>query len=443
MSTVYTQPISTLKGIVSAQKQGQAIGIPSICSAHPYVIEASFRQVLTTGLPVLIESTCNQVNQFGGYTGITPDGFIGYVRQIADACAFPHDRILFGGDHLGPSPWQDEPETLAMNKARTLVRDYVAAGYSKIHLDASMKCADDDSDRPLDKVVSARRAAELAAVAEETRASTGGICPDYVIGTEVPLPGGAQEHEDTLAVTTPDDVAETIDVTRRAFLERGVVDAWERVLAVVVQPGVEYGDSTLFDYDHDAALDLYHFIEQDDQLIFEAHSTDYQKAEALRDLVVDHFAILKVGPALTFAFRESVFALAMIEQVWLSGRPGIELSKVREHLDAAMLANPIYWQKYYPGDEQAQSLARRYSFSDRSRYFWPVPQVHAALQQLLANLDQESIPLTLLSQYLPLQYERIRHGVLDNSVGALVLDKITLVLDDYSYACGQKTLERR
>lgn len=426
-----------LSHIVSTQKHGQALGIPSICSANPYVIEASLRQALTNDAPVLIESTCNQVNQVGGYTGITPAGFIDYVRQIADACGFPHERILIGGDHLGPSPWQDEPEALAMDKARTLIRNCVMAGYGKIHLDASMKCADDDPDRPLDKTLSARRAAELAAVAEETWRRSGGVPPDYVIGTEVPLPGGAQEHEDTLAVTTPDDVAETIAVTRRAFLARGLDDAWERVLAVVVQPGVEYGDDSIFEYEHQAALPLSRFIEQDEQLVFEAHSTDYQTPEALRQLVADHFAILKVGPALTFAFREAIFALALIEETWLGGKPGVELSRVREALEAAMLDNPTYWRKYYRGDEQAQAFARQYSFSDRSRYYWPVPQVQAALAQLLANLDQAPIPLTLLSQYLPIQYGRVRHGLLDNSARALILDKITLVLDEYRYACRQ------
>ena len=54
----------------------------------------------------------------------------------------------------------------------------------------------------------------------------------------------------------------------------------------------------------------------------------------------NHFAILKVGPWLTFALREAVFALANIEEEWLSGRKGFTTSRVRETLDEAMLANP-------------------------------------------------------------------------------------------------------
>ncbi len=427
---------SPLVDIVLAQKRGEAQGIVSICSAHPYVIEASFRHALATRSPVLIESTCNQVNQYGGYTGMTPSVFRDYVGPIADSCGYPQQRILFGGDHLGPSPWQDEPAASAMEKARTLVRDYVAAGFQKIHLDASMKCGDDDPDLVLEKHVSAGRAAELAAVAEQACAKAGGIPPLYVIGTEVPLPGGAQEHEDALTVTTPTDVAETIAVTRQAFVGMGLGDAWTRVIAVVVQPGVEYGDSSLFEYDPATAQSLSSYIEQDEQLVYEAHSTDYQTAQALRNLVTDHFAILKVGPALTFAFREAIFALALVEEDLLGGKPDIELSHIREVLEQAMLENPVHWRNYYQGNDVHLRFARRFSFSDRSRYYWPVSTVQMALSRLLDNLGQQPIPLILLSQYLPVQYQQLRRRCIANTAHDMILSNISSVLDEYAYACG-------
>ena len=49
-------------------------------------------------------------------------------------------------------------------------------------------------------------------------------------------------------------------------------------------------------------------------MVYEAHSTDYQTRDALRALVKDHFAILKVGPGLTFAMREALWALDAIDQ---------------------------------------------------------------------------------------------------------------------------------
>ena len=427
---------SPLSEIVLAQKQGEPRGITSICSANPFVIEASLRHALAGDGPVLIESTSNQVNQYGGYTGMTPADFVAFVHGIADAIGLPRERVILGGDHLGPNPWQGEPAVRAMDKARVLVRDCVLAGYEKIHLDASMKCVDDDPDRPLDETISAQRAADMALVAEEAfrQMGSGGLAPRYIIGTEVPIPGGAQETEETISATPTAEVAETIEITRLAFAERGLEAAWERVIAVVVQPGVEFGDASLFAYDHQAALDLSRFIESYGHLVYEAHSTDYQTPEALREMVTDHFAILKVGPALTFALREAVFALAAMEEEWLRDKTGVELSRVREVLEDAMLANPVHWRNHYHGDAGEQRFARKYSFSDRSRYYWPVPEVQSALARLLDNLEANPIPLTTLSQFMPEQYREVRQGRLANQPQAIIQSKITSVLDDYAYA---------
>ena len=279
---------------VAAHKRGSPLGVYSICSANPFVLEASVQQALQDGSPLLIESTCNQVNQEGGYTGMTPSDFRDYIQGIADKSGLPRERLILGGDHLGPGPWQHEPVESAMAKARVLVRDCVRAGYTKIHLDASSKCADDPADSPLERSISARRTAELCLAAEESRKGLhyNGDAPYYVIGTEVPLPGGAQEGEDELAVTKVEDAQETIELTREAFRRAGLGTAWERVIAVVVQPGVEYGDDSLFVYDRQAAARLSRFIEPFEKLVFEAHSTDYQSRDTLRMLVKDHFAIL-------------------------------------------------------------------------------------------------------------------------------------------------------
>lgn len=425
-----------LNDIVAAQKEGRARGITSICSAHPFVIEAALRYA-PSGQSILIESTCNQVNQFGGYTGMTPENFRNYVWHIADEVGFPREHIILGGDHLGPNPWQGDPAATAMEKARLLVRDCVRAGYTKIHLDASMKCGGDDPNSPLDKRVSAQRAADLALIAENTfdRGNNGAARPKYVIGTEVPVPGGPEELEESITATPVAEAEETIEITKQAFLERGLEAAWERVIALVVQPGVEFGDTSLFEYNRDQARALSQFIQADDQLVYEAHSTDYQTAGALKHMVEDQFAILKVGPALTFAFREAIFALAMMEEELFAGKVGIELSRIRTKLEEVMLAQPIYWQNYYHGDPEDQCFARKYSFSDRSRYYWPATEVQASLAKLMKNLVVQPIPYSLLSQYLPIQYERIRNQELTNSPRALILNKIASVLADYAHAC--------
>lgn len=429
--------VSPLRELVTAQKRGESKGIASICSANPLVIEATLRRELAQDRPVLIESTCNQVNQYGGYTGMTPDQFMAYLQRTAEKCHFPVERLIVGGDHLGPNPWQHEPASVAMEKAQTLVGDCVRAGYCKLHLDASMKCADDEPGRPLDKLLSAQRVASLALVAEAAfnNLAEDSVAPTYVIGTEVPLPGGAQGREEKMVVTNVDDVAETIELTRQAFAHRGLESAWERVIAVVVQPGVEFGDSILFQYERRQATALTRFIEKQTHLVYEAHSTDYQSVQALKEMVEDHFAILKVGPALTFALREGIFALAMIEEELFSVQQHAKISHVRRILDEAMLAKPSYWQRYYEGDAQEQMLARKYSFSDRSRYYWPEPGVQSALSRLIDNLEKQAPPWTLLSQYMPEQYERVRSGELVSRPRQLLMDKVSRVLADYDFAC--------
>jgi len=393
---------------------------------------------LEIGAPLLVESTCNQVNQSGGYAKMLPVDFVSQVRDIAAQCSFPSSQLILGGDHLGPIPWEDLPADQAMHQARILVYDYVRAGYTKLHLDASMRCLDDDPRRPLDEGIAAQRTAELARVAEQTckRVSPHSTALRYVIGTEVPAPGGAKTPNEEQAITTVADLSETIEVNRRAFFALSLQSAWERVVAIVVQPGVEFGDQSLIEYNRTKASGLSRFIEQVDHLIFEAHSTDYQTPQALGEMVADHFAILKVGPVLTFAFREAVFALAMIEEELFTGKAGVALSNLGMVLEHAMLENPVYWQKYYSGDSTAQFLARKYSFSDRIRYYWANQTVQAALSTLLSNLDMRPIPLSLISQYLPEQYHKVRQGELSRRPLALILDKVAAVVDGYARACG-------
>lgn len=407
--------------IVAAQKQGEARGIPSVCSAHPYVL----KQALKVFKRPLIEATCNQVNQFGGYTGMKPVDFVHYVRGIAAENNCPFENILLGGDHLGPSVWQGEPAEVAMGKAEVLIHEYVKAGFVKIHLDCSMRLAD-DPEGPLDVEVSAERAARLAQVAEQV----GKEGLRYVIGTEVPIPGGAKDYEECISVTKVEDARQTIEVTREAFYRVGLESAWERVIAVVVQPGVEFGDDFVLPYQPEAMGELSKFIESQ-PMVYEAHSTDYQTRQALKDLVRDHFAILKVGPALTFAFREAVFALAEIENELFAAN---ESSNIISILDDIMVEHPEYWARYYQGNMEEQAFKRKYSLSDRIRYYWTEPKVQHALNLLLTRLAKTPLPETLLKQYVPEIYASSKNESRSITPERILLSKIQYVLDGYYLA---------
>jgi D-tagatose-1,6-bisphosphate aldolase subunit GatZ/KbaZ len=433
---------SPLREIVRAQKRGEPRGIYSVCSAHPFVLEAAMLQAKADGSHVLIEATSNQVNPEGGYTGRTPRAFVRFVKDLCRELDFPFGRVLLGGDHLGPFPHQAESASRAMDKAAEMVRQYVEAGFVKIHLDASMRLADDPPG-PLDPGTATARTAELCAVAERAASTRppGSPRPLYVIGTEVPVPGGEREKPDRLEVTRPEDAQRTLDLTRSAFAQRDLEAAWERVFGLVVQPGVEFGDAVVFDYDRARARDLVAFIESREGLVFEAHSTDYQTEEALSALVQDHFAILKVGPALTFAFREAVFALAEIEREWLGGRKDVTLSRIRAVLEEAMRKSPGHWRGHYRGDARQLRFARQWSLSDRIRYYWPLSPVEDALRRLLTNLSRHPAPAALVSQFLPVQHEALRHGRAVADPRRLVRLKVMEVLAAYARACGTAARE--
>ncbi len=422
---------NTLLHLAEARRHGLPRGIYSVCSAHPWVLEAAIDQALEDESDVLIEATSNQVNHLGGYTGMLPEDFRRRVIDIAAGKGFDESRLILGGDHLGPNPWQRQPAAAAMREAVRTVEAYVRAGFQKIHLDASMACADDRV--PLSGETVARRAAVLCAAAER---ASGEHKPLYVIGTEVPAPGGATESLKELVVTNRKAAAETLAVHRRVFKEEGLEPVWPRVIALVVQPGVEFSHDHVVDYDPARARHLTELLKDEEGLVYEAHSTDYQRPEAYRDLVRDGFAILKVGPALTFAMREALAALASIETELVAQG---QCSQLMDVLERVMVQDRRHWEHHYSGDERALRLQRRYSYSDRVRYYWTATQLKEAVEKLMGNLRQTGIPETMLSAFLPEQYRRVRAGTLEPEPHSLVIHHIRRVLKVYVGACSAQT----
>ena len=423
--------MQTIRDIVARHKAGEATGITSVCSAHPLVIEATLRHALRHAVPiVLIEATSNQVNQDGGYTGMVPAAFRDFVHGIAERVGYAAENIVLGGDHLGPNAWTRLSAAEAMAKARVMVADYVAAGFRKIHLDCSMSCADDPV--PLPEQIIAERAATLCAAAEQAHGGSPADAPVYVIGTEVPVPGGAAEDLHDLALTTPGDALATIELHRRLFAEAGLAAAWERVIATVVQPGVEFDHEKVLDYRPEKAVALSRAIEGDARIVYEAHSTDYQTAPALAALVRDHFAILKVGPGVTFALREALWALDAIEAELFDPADRADLRAVTIR---RMHAGPGNWQRYYHATGRDLDMQLQYSLSDRIRYYWPDAEIVAAQDRLFANLRSTAPSLPLVSQYLPVAYAAVRDGSATLDPVDLVVAHVGATLDAYHGAC--------
>ena len=356
-----------LQEMMDKRRQGIRCGIPSYCSANELVIEIALRRAKERNIPVLIEATANQVNQFGGYTGMKPADFYQMVLKMAKDIDLPENMMILAGDHLGPLTWQKLPEAEAMKNSVELVYQYARAGFTKIHLDTSMKVAD-DAPGLLKTEVIARRGAQLYKAAmkgyEELKAEKpDAMRPVFVIGSEVPIPGGALK---------------------------------------------EFPD-----------------------ICFEGHSTDYQTATDLYNMVTDGIAILKVGPALTYGLREALFSLSMMEKELV---PEEKRANFIETLDAVMLASPANWEKHYHGDEKHLAQCRKYSYSDRARYYIGQPEVVAAMNKLFDNLREYPIPMNMLHQYMPISYAKIREGKLKLDPRELAMDGIVQFMLDYESA---------
>lgn len=419
---------SLLQQHLAKQRHGIAAGIYSVCSAHPWVIRAAAEQAVQDGSLLLVEATSNQVNQFGGYTGMRPAAFREFVLEHVRVAGLDEAKLVLGGDHLGPNPWRKLPAVQAMAHAETMVAEFVTAGFTKIHLDASMACGNDLT-HPSDELV-AQRAAQLCKAAEA--AHIAGDRPVYVIGTEVPVPGGATHSVHDLPATSTEAAAHTLAVHKQVF-EQLLPDVWERVIALVVQPGVEFDHDAVVNYDSAKSAQLTAWLRaQPEAIVFEAHSTDYQLPPAYLDLVRDGFAILKVGPGVTFAMREALEALEDIESQLISET---QRSKLSEVLERTMLSQPENWLPYYAGTAKQQRLLRRYSYSDRVRYYWGRPEVVTAVDRLVKNLSSVTIPESMLSRYLPAQYVRLREKRIAADPESLIIDRIRDILRDFAAAC--------
>ncbi|WXT27661.1 tagatose-bisphosphate aldolase subunit GatZ [Salmonella enterica subsp. enterica serovar Infantis] len=395
-----------MKEIISRHKAGEQIGICSVCSAHPLVIESALRFDLNSGNKVLIEATSNQVNQFGGYTGMKPADFRDFVYGIAQEVGFPRERLILGGDHLDLTAGKTNLQIRRWKNLSNSLRLTSLPGLAKSIL--MPLCPALTTRRRLNRMVVAKRAALLCQAAETTATDEQKRHLTYVIGTEVPVPGGEASAINAVHVTREQDAARTLQTHQAAFRALGLEEALNRVIAIVVQPGVEFDHTQIIHYQPQAAQALSAWIKET-PMVYEAHSTDYQTRQAYRALVRDHYAILKVGPALTFALREAIFALAQMENELISPE---QRSRVLEVIDEVMLNEPGYWKKYYRPTWSQAMVDIHFSLSDRIRYYWPHPRIRQSVEKLIANLNNVTLPLGLISQFMPVQFERLSEGVL-------------------------------
>ncbi len=383
-----------LLNVIAKNRAGVSVALPSICSAQPDVILASALLAKEKNAILLLEATSNQVNQDGGYTGMNPVDFVAYTKGICEQAGLSFEQVILGGDHLGPQAWRSLPAQEAMAKAEALMAAYVSAGFTKIHLDCSEGCAGEPGQ--VGDELSAARAARLAAVCEKNAPDPSRL--SYIVGTEVPPPGGAREDGEghQIEPTPPARAQKTLQMHFEAFAELGLDEAAKRICGLVVQPGVEFSPFHIDHLPKGDGAELRAVLDEFDGVVFEAHSTDYQHDEAFPRLADMGFAIQKVGPALTFAYRQAIYSLDAMRS-WLC--PEHDAQTISAVLEEVMCAEPKYWHSHYQGSRSELKLLRHFSYADRVRYYWPNAGVQNALIALFADLEARSAPQTLKLQF--------------------------------------------
>ena len=401
-----------LRKIIAQNRAGRTVAMPSVCSAQPDVLRASIAMAERLGRRIVIEATSNQVNQDGGYTGITPSEFIGYVHGIADEAGADRGLIIFGGDHLGPQAWRSMDAEAAMAKAEVLVRNYVTAGFHQIHLDCSEGCAGDPAH--LGDDVTATRSAQLARVCCDA-----GNDLMFVVGTEVPPPGGARMDErGDIVPTRPDAARATLLAHDAAF-----GDMAPMIGGLVVQPGVEFGPTAVHLMPMERDPHLLDALLDHPDVCLEAHSTDYQDPAVFPRLADLGFAFQKVGPALTFAYREALYALDQVRD---------SKGALQAVMETVMQADPGQWLGHYSGDAVSLFQQRHFGLADRIRYYWPNPTASAAVADLKQSLAG-TIPDAALAKAFSADILDRAEALSGSQVQRLIDAQIEMALQPYFF----------
>jgi len=424
---------SWLIDIMEANRGGERKGIYAVESQNPTVQEAYLRQALGDGSPALFEICAEMLDLHGQSGKILPDDFIANVKRSAGKTGFPRDRLFFGVNDLSPSLWKDESIESALKKTRAFISALISLGFNKLGIHAAIPLKGDLADQQLSQEVIIAREAALYQAAEGAAAAL----PDeekplYVIDLH---PGqGMTEDQDNMA--HKEDVKIAIDRFAETAVAAGLPEMRERLLAVRIILGAGYNSEKVIPFGSSLLKELGGCVYGDKPVLLEALRTDFQPQMILDQLVDNHFAILSVGPELTYTMREVLFSMAMMENETMLGKPGVYLSNFIIELDRAMQSAPQHWEKYYSGNGFEQMIARKYSLYDRSRFYWEDKNVRKMKKRLFDNLIKYPIPLTVMRQFMPRQYERVAAGELENKPDALVMDAVRHALCRYSRACG-------
>ena len=311
---------------------------------------------------ILIETTSNQINQYGGYTNLRPKQFLKKINIIAKDLKYKK-KIIFGADHLGPLPWKDFEKNKAIKKGKKLFREVVKAGYKKIHIDTGMKLKND-------KFLTKQKIFNRCKSIFDTMNSKSIKNIFFVFGTEVPTAGGENKYD--LKNTNINSIKNDIAYYKKL----------RKNFSLVIEPGLGFTNQKIHKLKMTSCLQKKKISHKKD-FTYEAHSCDYQDLSSLKKLLKNNFKFLKVGPELTFNYMNAILKMERIEKLYLKSK----LSKIKKIFSREMDINKTFWKNYYFGNKKKIEYLKFNSYLDRSRYYWNKKKVISSLKILEKNIN--------------------------------------------------------
>lgn len=349
--------------------------VPSFCTSNKEVLNTIIFYCKRKNLPCLIESTSNQVNQYGGYTGKTPINFYTDLKKILKKNNFNSQNLYVGGDHLGPLPWKNKNEKIAMNNSIKLINNCLDSKYTKIHVDTSIKCSNENS---INHSIIFERTKYII---EKSKLKKNLKKIFLIIGTEVPLSGSNEKGK--IKLTQEKQIILEVKKFRnllKKFYKKKLK------FGLVVEPGMRFMHYNILSPNF-SKFNEKKKISQKNNFIYEAHSTDYQPVNILKGLVKNNFKFLKVGPELTYNYSRSLFFMENIEKKYFKNG----LSNIKKKILLTMLKDKKYWKGYYLGNKSKIKKLILNSKLDRMRYYLNKNNVVLSTTKLKKNINNISV----------------------------------------------------
>ena len=374
------KPISYLiQRIIELRAHGTQITLLAVCPNSDAVLEATVEVAAANHTPMLFAATLNQVDRDGGYTGWTPQAFVGRMRELAvkHECTSPLYPCL---DHGGP--WLKDGHTragLSLEETMAEVKDTLTAcleaGYALLHVDPTVDRTLPQGQPPdIDVVV--ERTIKLIAHAESERERLGLPPVSYEVGTEE-VHGGLVDL---------DNFDRFLAGLKAGLESRGLAHTWP--CFIVGKVGTDLHTTT---FDPESARRLHDRVAPHGSLI-KGHYTDWVENPA--DYPATGMGGANVGPEFTATELAALHDLCAREVRLGERRPGVPRSGFKKALEAAVVESDR-WRKWLTPEEAGREFdelapaRQEWLVATGARYVWTEPRVLVARRRLYDDVGPE------------------------------------------------------